>query len=636
LKTQITEILFKYWGYSSFRDLQEEVILSVLKGNDTFVMMPTGGGKSLCYQIPGMAKEGICLVISPLISLMKDQVDRLNKQNIKAYYLHAGMHYREINFVIDECLENPQVKFLYVSPERLKSRSFIDNISGANINLIAVDEAHCISQWGYDFRPAYLEIYSIREKFPNVPIVALTASATSKVVLDIQEKLKINKDNVVIGSFDRRNLVYNVFYAEDKLKIVNSFVNKYQGAGIIYTRSRKNTRLISDFLNRNNIKADYYHAGLSFKDREARQNNWLKNNFKIMVATNAFGMGIDKHDVRFVIHYDIPPSIEEYYQEAGRAGRDNKEAKAIMFYNKSDIQDAYTLFEYSYPAIDKIKAIYNALGNYYGVAIGAGENISFDFDLMKFANNYNFNLLTVFSSLRFLEKENYVLFNENYLGVSKVSIFVSRDELYTIQLQNPKLDPLIKFMLRNYPGILGNYIYINENEIAYKTRLNKEKIIYNLKLLEKMNVLVYDMAKTMNQMIFVQNRIDSRYLLLSDENYKNRKQVAEEKLDAMIEYVKNNNKCRNKFIIRYFIDNSFSKRCGKCDICLKRNDMEVSEYDFDAVIENIKPFLQNEFRTMDELLFIVKNVDEDKMLKVLRWLIDRNKIIQEGLKFKWK
>lgn len=631
----IQQILTKYWGYSAFRPLQEEIIQSVLDGNDTLALMPTGGGKSLCFQVPALFSEGLCIVISPLISLMKDQVDNLKKRGIKAVAIYSGMHYHEIDLVLDNCT-NGDMKFLYISPERIMSDTLKVRLRKMKINLLAVDEAHCISQWGYDFRPPYLKIAALRELIPTVPVLALTATATKNVVQDIQDKLTFKKPHVFVKSFERKNLTYAVIKEEDKLNRILKIISKVNGTGIIYVRNRKKTKELALFLNKNNISCDYYHAGLDSKQRDDRQNAWVSGKKRIMVATNAFGMGIDKADVRFVIHTDLPDSLEAYYQEAGRAGRDEKRSFAIQLYCEADIIDIKKNLENAYPPLSEIKMVYQSLGNYFNLAVGSGRDTSYDFDINHFCNTYNLKQLIVYNSIKFLEKEGYIIATDSLNQPSKVKIAVSKEILYRFQVENKTYDYFIKTLLRSYGGIFNDFIKINESEIAKRTNITKDQTIQYLNYLNKIQIITYVPQKVSPQIIYCNERFDTKEIFISNENYFDRKKIASDKIEAVIHYVSSKLKCRSQILLNYFNENN-AKRCGHCDICLERNKLQLNELEFDGIIEMIKPFLIKEEKSLEEIVNIGKGINEDKMLIAIQWLIDNNKIeITPEQRFKWK
>ena len=471
---------------------------------------------------------------------------------------------------------------------------------------------------------------------PQVRILALTTTATNHVVLDIQEKLKFNKNNVFIKSFERKNLTYAVIKEEDKFKRLLKIISKVPGTGIIYVRNRKKTKEIAEFLNKNNISCDYYHAGLEAKKREDRQNAWVSGKMRIIVATNAFGMGIDKPDVRFVIHFDLPDSLEAYYQEAGRAGRDEKRSFAIQLYCEADIIDIKKNLENAYPPLSEIKMVYQSLGNYFNLAVGSGRDTSYDFDINHFCNTYNLKQLIVYNSIKFLEKEGYIIATDSLNQPSKVKIAVSKEILYRFQVENKTYDYFIKTLLRSYGGIFNDFIKINESEIAKRTNITKDQTIQYLNYLNKIQIITYVPQKVSPQIIYCNERFDTKEIFISNENYFDRKKIASDKIEAVIHYVSSKLKCRSQILLNYFNENN-AKRCGHCDICLERNKLQLNELEFDGIIEMIKPFLIKEEKSLEEIVNIGKGINEDKMLIAIQWLIDNNKIeITPEQRFKWK
>lgn len=624
----IKNILIKYWGYPGFRPQQEEIIRSVLAGNDTLALLPTGGGKSICFQVPAMAREGLCLVVTPLIALMKDQVENLRKKGIKAVAIYAGLHRNEIEVALNNCLYS-DVKFLYLSPERLATESFRENLRRMKVNLLAIDEAHCISQWGYDFRPPYLQIAEVRKLIPGTPALALTATATPGVIDDIQEKLAFSKKNVLQTSFTRKNLTYVVLKEENKLGRLLKILNRIKGTGIIYVRSRKKTKELADHLLKNRIDADYYHAGLDTRTRNDKQNGWMKGAKRIMVATNAFGMGIDKPDVRIVCHLDLTDSLEAYFQEAGRAGRDGKQSYSIILYNDSDIKSAETNFTRAYPTLKTIRRIYHALANYYQLAVESGKDQSFDFDLGEFCRSYDFNPLVVYNALKIMEKEGYILLSEAINNPSKMYIKVSKEDLYRFQIENPFYDKFIKVILRSYTGLFTDFNRVSESAIAQRFGSDREKVISSLEYLARQGIIDYIPHRDSPQLIFTMPRQDANHLWLSRENYKDRKAMALKRLNSVIDYITRTTKCRSQLLLEYFGEYD-SARCGKCDVCVERNKMELSEYEFDQVIMKLKPALKERPRTVEELVEIIEGVHEEKVLKVLQWLLENDKIERDN------
>ncbi len=631
----LQQILKQYWGYSSFRPLQEDIIRSVLENRDTLALMPTGGGKSLCFQVPGLAKEGICIVITPLIALMKDQVANLYKRGINAFAVYSGMSSREIDIILDNCIYG-SVKFLYVSPERLTTDLMRKRLQKMNVSLVAIDEAHCISQWGYDFRPPYLRISEIRQFTNNAPFLALTATATRQVIHDICEKLDFKEQNVFIKSFERKNLVYAVVNEEDKLKRLKIICNKINGTGIIYVRNRRKTREISDFLNKNGISSDYYHAGLDNITREKKQIGWMSEKIRVIVCTNAFGMGIDKPNVRFVTHMDMPDCPEAYFQEAGRAGRDMKKSYALLLFNKSDIVDAKKFIELSYPPLKFIRQVYNTIGNYLQIPIGGGSNTNYNFELPDFCENYHFNPLLTFNAIRFLEKEGYIAISEALKNPSRIIFLINKEELYRFQVANPNYDHVIKTLLRSYTGLFTAYCKIDENEIAKRLNISKDKFILLLKKLKQYNIIDYQPQNQKPQITFLTGRINEKDLTIAKENYHILKKNAQQRMNAMIDYAKTNNKCRNIVLLKYFGEKNAGK-CGKCDVCLERNKTEVSNQEFDEVAGLIIPILKENPLNIEQLLSEIKtNIPEKKILKVIQWLRDHGKIVFDPLQNKLK
>ena len=627
---EIKGILLKYWGHSSFRPMQEDIINSVLDKNDTLALLPTGGGKSVCFQVPAIKLDGLCLVVTPLIALMKDQVDNLKKKGVKAVAIYSGMSKMEIEVAINNCIYS-NVKFLYLSPERLETDIIRMNVGRMNVSLFAVDEAHCISQWGYDFRPSYLKISEFRQLIPGVPIIALTATATPKVVTDIQEKLKFPEPNIFQVSFKRDNLIYVVLKEEDKLNRLLRIVQKLSGSGIIYLRNRRKTVEIASFLNKNNISANYYHAGLDSKSRDKKQKDWMDGKFRIMASTNAFGMGIDKPDVRFVIHLSLTESLEAYFQEAGRAGRDGKQSYGILLYEDADIDDTLYFHKNSFPELKFIKSVYQGLGNFFQLAIGTGKNTVFDFSISDFCTAYNFNAIQSYNSLKFLEKEGYILLNEAFYSPPKIYIKVGKEDLYKFQVENAKFDKFIKVLLRSYGGLFNEFSTIHLDEIAKRTNQSIKDVEKTLGILEKLGVLNFSRTKENPQLTFLTSRIDAKDLYISKENYEKRKQSSKERLDAVIDYATTNTKCRSQQLISYFGETE-SKRCGKCDVCIERNKIEVNELEFDTILAQIKPLLQKHSASPEEVVSLVKSGNEDKILQVIQWLLDNDKIIYDDEK----
>ncbi len=621
--TEAEKILLKYWGYPKFRELQQEIINSILEGKDTLGLMPTGGGKSITFQVPTMMREGICIVVTPLIALMKDQVENLKAKEIRAAAIYSGMSYHEIDMTLDNCIYG-NYKFLYVSPERLSTDIFIERLKKMNVNLLAIDESHCISQWGYDFRPSYLKINEIRQYLKGVPVLALTATATPKVVDDIQEKLNFKEKNVFRKSFERKNLIYLVRKSEDKEAYLLNVARKVKGTGIIYVRNRRKTMQIAKFLRENGISADYYHAGLTNEQREQKQNNWKNDKTRIIVSTNAFGMGIDKPNVRYVIHIDIPNSLEAYYQEAGRGGRDEKTAYAVLLYNNEDIENLRKQIKDNFPEISFIKRVYNLLGNYLNIAIGSGKNHSFKFNIRDFASKYKLEVLETYSAIKFLQKEGYIYFTESVFIPSKIIFTVNRQALYDFQLKDKAFDYIIKLILRNYSGVFDEYVNISESFLAKQAGLKEDVMTKYLIALSKNGIINYAYKLQEPIIQFMEERLDDKNLKISKENYETRKKIFIETIEYVINYASSDNKCRSQLLLAYFGETD-TYRCGNCDVCKRRNELGLSKYEFDIILEEIKKELKNENIMLNDLIPKIK-YKSNKVVMVIRWLLDNEKI----------
>ncbi len=625
----LKQILVKHWGHSSFRPLQEDIIRSVLNGNDTLALMPTGGGKSICFQVPGLAKEGICLVVSPLIALMRDQVANLCSRGVDAVAIYSGMTPKEIDITLDNCVYG-SVKFLYVSPERLTTDLMRSRLQKMNVSLVAIDEAHCISQWGYDFRPPYLRIAEIRQYTGEAPFIALTATATRKVMDDICEKLTFHKQNIFIKSFERKNLVYAVVKEEDKLKRLKIICDKVSGTGIVYVRNRRKTKEIADFLNKNSISADYYHAGLDNITREKKQIGWMAEHIRVIVSTNAFGMGIDKPNVRFVVHMDLPDCPEAYFQEAGRAGRDLQRSYAVLLFNKADLLESQKFFESSYPPLKYIKRTYNAIGNYLQIPVGGGLNVNYDFDLSTFCDNYRLSPVLTFNSIKFLEKEGYVAVTDALRNPSRIIFLQTKEDLYRFQVANAKYDTVIKTLLRSYTGLFTEYSKIDEAEIAKRLNITKENLISQLQKLKENGIVDYQPQNKKSQITFLTGRVNEKDISIARENYHVLKKCARQRMDAMINYATSENKCRSLLLLGYFGEKS-NNRCGNCDVCLERNKLELSKLEFDKVVELVKPLLKEKPLPVNHLVSNLKtNIPEKRILKVIQWLRDHGKVVLDS------
>jgi ATP-dependent DNA helicase RecQ len=619
------QILIRYWGHPDFRPVQEDIIKSVAAGHDTLGLLPTGGGKSLTFQVPTLAGDGMCLVITPLIALMKDQVEKLIQKGIKAMALHSGLSREEIDIGLNNAIYG-NYKFLYVSPERLTTDIFRIRLPQMNLSLVTVDEAHCISQWGYDFRPSYLKIAELREQIPEIPFLALTATATGKVIDDIQEKLKFRKKNVLRASFQRENLVYTVKHVEDKDWYLLDLLHQLDGSGIIYARSRKKTRDLANFLRQEKISCDYYHAGLHQEIRNRKQSEWMTGHTRVIIATNAFGMGIDKPDVRFVIHMDIPDSIESYFQEAGRAGRDGKKAHAVLLYSPSDKKSVEQRVSRNYPEIDEIKQIYRAIGNYYQIPVGTARNQVFDFNVADFAARYSLSIMTIYSSLKFLQLEGYIELTEEIYNPSKLIFMVSRDELYKFQIANADFDAFIKLILRTYTGLFTDYITIYEESLANQAKVKPELIIQYLKRLSSMGIIQYIPQKKTPVIIFTEERLDVKSLHISKEHYLDRKKEYINRLTILMEYASGRNRCRSLYLLAYFGEKGRDK-CGQCDVCMQDQELDVNKYEFDRTVEQARALLRKKPLSLNELVEELA-LPKEKSIIVIRWLLDHNKILK--------
>ena len=624
----LSETLKQYWGYESFRPLQEDIIRSVVDGNDTLALLPTGGGKSICFQVPAMVLDGICIVVSPLISLMKDQVEQLQRRGIKATAIYSGMSKREIDITLDNCIYGG-FKFLYVSPERLKTEIFIERARQMNVALLAIDEAHCISQWGYDFRPPYLEIAEFKNEIGIERLIALTATATKEVKEDIAEKLEMKDVQVFQKSFARANLSYSAFKLESKEQKLLEILGNVPGTSVVYVRSRKRTREIADLLKRNNISADNYHAGLSGQDRSEKQSAWIQSQVRVVVATNAFGMGIDKPDVRTVIHMDLPDSLEAYYQEAGRAGRDEKKAYAVALYHQQDIDELKERTNRSIVSLDQIKRTYQALANYYKIAIGSHAFSSFPFNYEQFVKTYNLPMVETYGALKKLGDEGLIQMTEGFYEQSKLTFLMDKGETYKFQIANPKLDDLVKTLLRLYGGeVFVGYSKIKEKDIGSLLKTDKVQVRKWLKFLNDNEVIDYQPALDSATITFLTPRLDADKLPIDNKQIEWRRKLAQEKAASVIAYV-NSSECRTQIFQHYF-DEETSLTCGICDNDLeKKKKLKASEIPVDEVVEVLEAP-----RNMSELRALMASYTQDQIMEALRILIEDKKVEEIDLKFR--
>lgn len=624
------ETLKKYWGYNTFRPVQLDIIKSVGEGRDTLGLLPTGGGKSITFQVPAMAKSGICLVVTPLIALMKDQVENLKERNIKACTIYSGMKRDEIDTCLTNCIYG-EIKFLYISPERLNSEIFKIRFAEMNVNLIAVDEAHCISQWGYDFRPAYLKIAQIRQIQPNVPILALTATATPKVVDDIQEQLQFKEKNIFQKSFERKNLVYWVKDSENKGQDLLRIVKRNSGSGIIYVRNRKKTRTVAELLQAEGLSADYYHAGLSNEQRDYKQSEWKAGRTKVIVSTNAFGMGIDKPDVRYVVHIDLPDSLEAYFQEAGRAGRDEKLSHAIILFNRYDKAKLRQNLQNSFPDICFIRSVYEQVSVFLQIPMSSCKGMSFDFEIGEFISRYKLNAVKTLSALKILEMEGYVELTEDVKIPTKLKFTVNRDDLYKFQVENIKLDAFIKLILRSYTGLFQEYVSIDETILAKRAQCDVETIYKYMSILSKAKILTYIPRREKPQLIFTEDRIEAKYIYISKEHYDFRKRTYEEKIETAIRYAETTQFCRSRLLLEYFGDKN-AKNCGECDICKKYRAATPDNTTMTEIMKEITKLLTTQTMPTVELVNLL-HCEDSYTLHVLQYMMDNNMVERKDGQF---
>lgn len=626
LSTLNSRILKQYWGYDRFRGIQEDIIDSISKNKDTLGLMPTGGGKSITFQVPALAKEGMCLVITPLIALMKDQVQNLKKRGIKALAIYSGMSRQDIIITLENCIFG-NYKFLYISPERLDTELFRTKLRKMHISMITVDESHCISQWGYDFRPAYLKIAEIRELLPDVPVLALTATATPEVVKDIQARLHFRHKNVFRMSFERNNLAYIVRKTENKTAELLHILRSMPGSAIVYVRNRRRTKEITELLNNEHITADFYHAGLDDATKDIRQHRWQSGESRVMVATNAFGMGIDKPDVRIVIHMDLPDSIEAYFQEAGRAGRDGQKAYAVILYAKSDKTTLHKRIPDTFPEKEYIRDVYEHLQYYYQMAMGDGLDCVREFNIEDFCRKFKYFPVPVDSALRILTQAGYLEYTAEQDSTSRILFTIRRDELYRLREMGEDMDRLIQAVLRSYTGVFTDYTYINEDSLAIRTGLTRQQIYEMLVHLAKLRIVSYIPHKKTPYIIYTRERVEAQRIHISPEVYEHRKARYETRINAMLDYVTNDTVCRSRMLLDYFGERN-EHNCGQCDTCISlRSKSKVSEQpDRETLCAKVCGILSRESLTPAGLLKQLP-MDKELLTEILHRLSDEGKII---------
>lgn len=626
LSTLNSRILKQYWGYDRFRGIQEDIIDSISKNKDTLGLMPTGGGKSITFQVPALAKEGMCLVITPLIALMKDQVQNLKKRGIKALAIYSGMSRQDIIITLENCIFG-NYKFLYISPERLDTEIFRTKLRKMHISMITVDESHCISQWGYDFRPAYLKIAEIRELLPDVPVLALTATATPEVVKDIQARLHFHHKNVFRMSFERNNLAYIVRKTENKTAELLHILRSMPGSAIVYVRNRRRTKEITELLNNEHITADFYHAGLDDATKDIRQHRWQSGESRVMVATNAFGMGIDKPDVRIVIHMDLPDSIEAYFQEAGRAGRDGQKAYAVILYAKSDKTTLHKRIPDTFPEKEYIRDVYEHLQYYYQMAMGDGLDCVREFNIEDFCRKFKYFPVPVDSALRILTQAGYLEYTAEQDSTSRILFTIRRDELYRLREMGEDMDRLIQAVLRSYTGVFTDYTYINEDSLAIRTGLTRQQIYEMLVHLAKLRIVSYIPHKKTPYIIYTRERVEAQRIHISPEVYEHRKARYETRINAMLDYVTNDTVCRSRMLLDYFGERN-EHNCGQCDTCISlRSKSKVSEQpDRETLCAKVCGILSRESLTPAGLLKQLP-MDKELLTEILHRLSDEGKII---------
>lgn len=622
------KILKDYWGYDNFRGIQEDIIRSIGSGRDTLGLMPTGGGKSITFQIPAMAKDGLCIVITPLIALMKDQVRNLRDRGIKAIAIYSGMTREEIIIALENCIFG-NYKFLYISPERLDTEIFRIKLRSMKVSMITVDESHCISQWGYDFRPAYLKISEIRNLLPGVPVLALTATATPEVVKDIQQRLAFKEENVFRMSFERKNLAYIVRRTESKQEELLHILKHVDGSAIVYAHNRKRTKEYAQLLNENGITATFYHAGLNDETKDQRQKSWVKGETRVMVATNAFGMGIDKPDVRLVVHVDIPDSPEAYFQEAGRGGRDGKKAYAVLLYARSDKATLKKRITDTFPEKDYIRTVYEHLNYYYQMAMGDGLGCTREFNIDEFCRNFKHFPIQVDSALKILTRAGYLEYTDEQDNNSRLMFTLTKEELYRIHETSPETEKLINIILRSYTGVFTEYAYINEETLSLRTGMTRQQVYDTLISLTRRRILHYIPGKKTPYIIYTRERQEANRLIFTKEVYEDRKESFIRRIEAMTEYAETEDKCRSRMLLLYFGEKN-EHNCGQCDVCLSSHSSGIKQGVFDEISRAIEETLKEKDMTTSALMEKLESYDKENVTKVLSYLLAEEIIHQKN------
>jgi len=624
------QTLLEYFGYSAFRGKQEAIITSVLSGKDTLALLPTGGGKSVCFQVPALMQEGCCLVISPLIALMKDQVENLKRKNISAVAIHSGMSFFEVKQTLQEAAAG-DYKFIYVSPERLETQLFLEYLPALDICLIAIDEAHCISQWGYDFRPPYLRIAQLKQHKSGVPMLALTASATPQVQTDICDKLKFKEPAIFKQSFEKPNLSFSVFKVDSKINKLITILQQVKGSAVVYCSSRKRTKEIAHLLSLQNINAGFYHAGLTQDERNQKQEAWINNTTRVMVCTNAFGMGIDKPDVRTVVHYDAPDCVENYYQEAGRAGRDGHKAYAVLLFTETDTKALSALPDIRFPEVSVIKEVYQALANHLQIAVGTGAGQYFDFDFNSFCKLFKLDIQLVMSVLKVLDQEGHIYFNETIFFPAQVRFTTDKDSLYQFEKDHPTLEPMIKVLLRTYAGIFDNVVSIGEKLLAKLLRIDADAVKQQLLQLHQSGIIEYQPQKENPQIQFVLNRAPAEFLHINLDQYFKRKELLKERIHAMLHYMSGlpEQTCRSSYLAAYFGDTAV-QACGICDYCLAQKNTELNPAKVKAITERILSLIPPEGIAAKDLILNIRMAKKEQLWDILSFLQTEGVVIIDG------